>query len=185
MGPLYSLKAYVACGNDINDLSCLADPTVPEGISLAQGCPATTMPPVDPFIPFPFPNECQYIGTHDGGSEPNWWQSGNAFEYQAFINIPLNSGSRSPVIVPCCYTSAMNGSIKGGWYIDLKFQNPIESMHFWSGQAQKRDNAGYQWRLIGWCIQTWNGSIDLTYIARTNASGINPLARFLNDLTQL
>ena len=134
------------------------------------------MPPAGPFI-----TGCQYIGTHDGGSQPNWWQSGNAFEYQGFISIPLNSGSRSPVIVPCCYSSAMTGSIKGGWYIDLTFQNPIEKMHFWSGQAQKMDNVGYKWRLIGWCNQTWNDSIDLTYIARTNASGINPLARFSNE----
>ena len=51
-------------------------------------------------------------------------------------------------------------------------------MQFWSGQAQKMDNQGYQWRLIGWCNQTWSNNIDLTYIGGTNTSGLNYLARF-------
>ena len=164
--PLYSIKAHVACGDDITDLSCLANSTVQEGISLVQGCPVTTMPS----------NQCEYIGTHDGGSNPNWWQSGNAFEYLGFISIPLNSKHRSPVWTPG--PSSNPESITGGWYIDLLFQNPIESMQFWSGQAEKLDNEGYKWRLIGWCNQTWSNSIDLTYIGRTNESGINSLASF-------
>ena len=89
----------------------------------------------------------------------------------------MNSDYRSPVWTPEIDPS-MPGSITGGWYVDLFFQNPVESMQFWSGQAEKLDNEGYQWRLIGWCNQTWSNSIDLTYIGRTNASGINSLASF-------
>ena len=163
----YSIKAHVACGSDINDLSCLADQSVPEGIPFAPSCPTTTAPPT----------QCQYIGTHDGGSNPNWWQAGNAFEYQGYINIPLSSGSRSPVVVPD-WDPEYPGSIAGGWYIDLTFQNPVETMHFWSGQAEKMDEEGYKWRLTGWCNQTWSNSIDLTYIGVTNTSGINSLASF-------
>ena len=113
----YSLKAHVACGTDISDLSCLADPTVPEGLSLAPeaaavDCPVTTTPasaqttpgtpptvppspPTQPITtttpqpPTPPPTSCNYIGTHNGGNNPNSWQSGNSFEYQAYINIPI------------------------------------------------------------------------------------------------
>ena len=121
----YSLKAHVACGTDISDLSCLADPTVPEGLSLvpeaaAVDCPdpdspttpqTTTAPPQPPTEPPTAPPQpgtdddvvtdppivtqapptttCNYIGTHNGGNNPNSWQSGNSFEYQAYINIPI------------------------------------------------------------------------------------------------
>ena len=206
----YSLKAYVACGTDINDLSCLADPTNPEGLSLApaaaENCPGTTTPvaPVTttpqtpltttppppptttPPTPSPTPDtppttttttttttthadtfptttpppQCNYIGTHNGGANPNWWQSGSNYHYQAYMSIPISS------------------PITGGWYVDLTFQNPVQSMQYWSGQAEKMDNQGYQWRLIGWCNQRWENSIDLTYIGMTNTSGINNLARF-------
>ena len=188
----YSIKAHVACGTDITDLSCLADPTVAEGVSLlpeaaaTSGCTTTTpvapttltttpestpgtnptQPPTPPttttttgVVTTP-PVTCQFIGTHDGGSNPNWWQSGNSFEYQAYINIPISA------------------PITGGWYVDLHFQNPVQSMQFWSGQAEKIDNQGFHWRLIGWCNQTWNNNIDLTYIGRTNQSGINSLVGF-------
>ena len=130
------------------------------------------MPPAGPFVP-----GCQFIGTHHGGSNPNWWQSGNKFEYQGYINVPLHLESRSPN-PDALYPDWDSGSITGGWYVDLTFQNPIESMQFWSGQAEKMDSQGYQWRLIGWCNQTWNNNIDLTYIGRTNAAGINSLASF-------
>ena len=208
----YSIKAHVACGTDITDLSCLADPTVAEGVSLAPeaataadcptpdapttagpttaapttagpttagpttagpttAAPTTTPEPstAGPTTPPPGttgpttipPTICQFTGTHDGGSNPNWWQSGGSFEYQAYINIPISA------------------PITGGWYVDLHFQNPVESMQFWSGQAQKMDNQGFHWRLIGWCNQTWADDINLTYIGRTNASGVNSLVRFL------
>ena len=196
----YSIKAHVACGTDITDLSCLADPSVAEGVSLTPeaatvadcattnapttlapttgapttgapttGAPTTGAPTTDaptttptgtalpPTTPTP---TCQFTGTHNGGSNPNWWQSGNSYEYQAYINIPITA------------------PITGGWYVDLHFQNPVQSMQFWSGQAEKVDNQGFHWRLIGWCNQTWNNNIDLTYIGRTNTSGINSLVGF-------
>lgn len=92
------------------------------------------------------------------GANPNWWQSGNLYEYQGYIHIPLSS------------------SITGGWYVEVVFQNAVESMQFWSGQAQKMDTQGFRWRFTGWCNQTWSNNIDLTYIGRTSVQGGNSLA---------
>ena len=88
---------------------------------------------------------CSIKGSHSLGSNPNWWQNGNLWSYQAYITIPIS------------------GCISNNWSATITFTKPISSIQFWSGTVQKIDSQGYVWRFTG-NDQTHCNNVEFTYI---------------------
>lgn len=195
-GGEYSIKTYVTCLDgdiDANDMSCGATPA-DAGRPLGKACDdvvtttsapttttttkATTTTTKSPTTTTKKPTTtktstittttttttttepsgggaCSYGGTHSMGRDPNWWNSGSQFEYQAYVSIPITQ------------------SIMGGWYVELTLSNPVSAVQFWSGTAEKVDNAGYVWRFTGWEDESHSPPLEFTYIGMTNVPGGN------------
>jgi hypothetical protein len=108
---------------------------------------------------------CSIKGSHSLGANPNWWQSGNLWSYQAYVTIPIS------------------GCLANNWSATITFTKPISSLQFWSGTVQKIDSQGFVWKFTG-NDQNYCNNIEFTYIGDgvpTSGKGEKSSQGIIND----